>query len=90
MTRQGTQWRETQISGNAAKLLIYGAFVEETLEALKHLAREAHRHYFEPGFPDFVPRTRWSLSNAFTSAFKLLEPVPSFEAPAKLGEFLNV
>jgi hypothetical protein len=28
----------------------------------------------------------WSLSNAFTSAFKKLDPVP--QATAKLGEFL--
>jgi hypothetical protein len=31
----------------------------------------------------------WSLSNAFTSAFKKLGPVPQFKATAKLGEFLN-
>jgi hypothetical protein len=29
----------------------------------------------------------WSLSNAFTSAFKKLDPVPQFKATAKLGEF---
>ncbi len=34
----------------------------------------------------FSPRTMWSLSNAFTSAFKELEPVPQFKATAKLGE----
>lgn len=31
----------------------------------------------------------WSLSNAFTSAFKELEPVPQFRAAAKLGPFLE-
>jgi hypothetical protein len=31
----------------------------------------------------------WSLSNAFTSAFKGLDPVPQFKATAKLGEFLS-
>src|SRR5215469_13501522 len=35
------------------------------------------------------PRTIWSLSNAFTSAFKDLDP-PQFRATAKLGEFLEV
>jgi len=29
----------------------------------------------------------WSLSNAFTSAFKKLDPVPQFKATAKLDEF---
>ena len=28
-------------------------------------------------------------SNAFTSAFKELEPIPQFKATAKLGEFLE-
>jgi hypothetical protein len=31
----------------------------------------------------------WSLSNAFTSAFKELDPVPAFKATAKLGDFLK-
>ncbi len=44
---------------------------------------------FEPQYPEFSPRTMWSLSNAFTSAFKALDPVPRFKATAKLGEFLT-
>jgi hypothetical protein len=32
----------------------------------------------------------WSLSNAFTSAFKSLDPVPQFKATAKLGPFLEL
>jgi len=36
-----------------------------------------------------TPRTIWSLSNAFTSAFKGLAPIPQFKATAKLGEFLE-
>jgi len=31
----------------------------------------------------------WSLSNAFTSAFKELEPIPQYKATAKLAEFLQ-
>jgi hypothetical protein len=48
-----------------------------------------HRHYFEPVYPEFSARTMWSLSNAFTSAFKKLEPIPQFKATAKLGSFLS-
>jgi hypothetical protein len=40
----------------------------------KHLARPAHELYFNPHHEEFQPRTMWSLSNAFTSAFKELEP----------------
>jgi len=29
----------------------------------------------------------WSLSNAFTSAFKELDPIPRFKATANLGAF---
>ena len=48
-----------------------------------------HDLYFEPKYEEFRPRTIWSLSNAFTSAFKELEPIPQFKATAKLGEFLE-
>ena len=43
----------------------------------------------EPQYEDFRPRTLWSLSNAFTSAFKELDPIPQFKATAKLGAFLE-
>ena len=36
-----------------------------------------------------MPRTIWSLSNAFTSAFKELDPIRQFKATANLGEFLE-
>jgi hypothetical protein len=58
-----------------AKEIIYRAFIEDELDAPKHLARVIHHEYFEPAFPDFAPRTKWSLQNAFTSGFKLLEPI---------------
>ena len=44
---------------------------------------------FEPKYQEFRPRTIWSLSNAFTSAFKELDPIPQFKVTAKLGEFLE-
>jgi len=72
-----------------AKLIIYRAFVEGELEAPKHLARRVHDLYFNPQYEEFAPQTRWSLSNAFTSAFKELDPVPQFKATAKLGPFLE-
>ena len=68
---------------------IYEAFVEGMLEAPKHLARTVHDLYFEPRYEEFRDRTIWSLSNAFTSVFKELEPIPQFRATAKLGEFLE-
>jgi hypothetical protein len=68
-------------------VVIYEAFVEGKLEAPKHLARTVHDLYFEPKYEEFRPRTIWSLSNAFTSAFKELDPIPQFKVTAKLGDF---
>jgi hypothetical protein len=89
MQKQVESWRAAQITDDTAKLVIYKAFIEEGLDAPKHLSRLIHDLYFEPRYDDFQPRTMWSLSNAFTSAFKELDPVPQFKATAKLGEFLN-
>jgi len=44
--------------------------------------------YFKPKYEDFRSCTIWSLSNAFTSAFKELDPIQHFRATAKL-EFLE-
>jgi hypothetical protein len=67
-------------SDPAPSLLIYEVFVEGKLEAPRHLARTVHDRYFEPKYEQFRPRTIWSLSNAFTSAFKELDPIPQFNA----------
>lgn len=50
---------------------------------------DCHDHYFGPQYEEFKPRTIWSLSNAFTSAFKELDPIPQFKATAKLAGFLE-
>jgi hypothetical protein len=81
-------WRGYDLPDSAAKLVIYDAFIAEGLDVAKHLARDVHRLYFEPEHEEFEPSTMWSLSNAFTSAFKLLDPVPRFKATAKLAPFL--
>lgn len=77
------------MSAEDAKLTIYRAFIEGDLDVPRHLARRVHELYFSPLHPEFEPRTMWSLSNAFTSAFKELDPIPQFKATAKLGEFLE-
>src|SRR5438445_8074973 len=89
MQRQIETWKGSRLEDEEAKLVIYQAFVEEELEAPKHLARRVHDLYFNPQFEEFAPRTRWSLANAFTSSFKELDPIPQFKATAKLGPFLE-
>jgi len=89
MRRQVEAWRAQQLSAGAAKLTIYRAFIEGDLEVPKHLARRVHELYFTPQHQEFESRTMWSLSNAFTSAFKELDPIPQFRATARLGRFLE-
>jgi hypothetical protein len=88
MLNQVNAWKGYELPDAAAKLTIYRAFIEDDLPAPKHLAKDVHRHYFEPDYDEFRDRTMWSLSNAFTSAFKELDPVPRFKATAKLAPFL--
>lgn len=71
------------------RLVIYKAFVEDELDVPKLLVRRVHELYFSPCVEEFAPRTTWSLSNAFTSTFKELDPIPQFKATAKLGPFLE-
>jgi hypothetical protein len=89
MRKQVETWQRSQLTDVTAKVVIYEAFVEGKLEALKHLVRTVHDLYFAPKYEEFRPRTIWSLSNAFTSAFKKLDPIPPFKATAKLGELLE-
>ena len=89
MRKQVEAWRATELTDINAKMIIYEAFIQSELEVPKHLARRVHDNYFEPQYDEFRSRTMWSLSNAFTSAFKELDPVPQFRATAKLGEYLE-
>jgi len=89
MRKQVEAWQSSELTDVTAKVVIYEVFIEGRLEAPKHLARNVHDLYFEPKYEEFRPRTIWSLSNAFTSAFKELDPIPQFKATAKLGEFLE-
>jgi|SRR5438094_6203468 len=89
MKRQVAAWRASRLNDEEAKLVIYRAFVESKLDAPKYLAPLVHDLYFYPQADEFVPRTMWSLTNAFTSAFKDLDPIPQFRATAKLAMFLG-
>jgi hypothetical protein len=78
------------LSDNDARLLIYSAFMERALRGVpRQLMPIVHSNYFEPEHEDFHARNLWSLSNAFTSAFKTLTPLKQFEATAKLGAFMS-
>jgi hypothetical protein len=89
MRHQVELWRQTQLSDDRAKLILDRAFVEGELDAPRSLLSPVHQLYFEPQREEFSPRTMWSLSNAFTSAIKELDPIPQFKTTARLGTFLS-
>jgi hypothetical protein len=88
LQRQVETLRKTQITDAQAKLIFYAAFADGKLEGPRRLLPDVYRLYFEPEYPDSASRTMWSLSNAFSSAFQILDPIPQFKATAKLGAFL--
>ena len=89
MKTQVQLWKARTITDEFAKLVIYRAFVQDELDAPKHIARRVHANYFAPTHEEFSPRTIWSLQNAFTSSFKELEPIPQFKATASLAPFFE-
>jgi hypothetical protein len=82
--------RQFLLTDNDARLLIYQAFVEGRVRSIpKHLLPMVHDNYFETQRQEFRPRNLWSLSNAFTSAFKQLAPLKHFEVTARLGAYMT-
>jgi hypothetical protein len=85
LKQQVEEWQALQLSTASAKLLIYQAFIEEESGFPKHLARRLHELYFRPVHEEFQPRTMWSLSNAFTSAFQGAGADPAVQGHGEAG-----
>lgn len=82
--------REQVLTEEEVKLIIYRAFLDRNIKgAPRSLMPLVHDLYFKPQHEAFLPRNLWSLSNAFTSAFKKLAPTKQFEATARLGAYLT-
>ena len=54
MRKQVEGWKGTRLPDEAAKLVIYPAFVEAELDVPKHLARRVHDLYFNPQIEEFA------------------------------------
>ena len=80
MRKQVEAWQRSELTDVTAKVVIYERLRRGQTGAPKHLARTVHDLYFEPKYEEFRSRTIWSLSNAITSAFKELDPIPQFKA----------
>jgi hypothetical protein len=80
--------RARELTTDDARSAIYRAFMENRFPVT--LMKTVHREFFvAPSYDEFKPSTVWSLSNAFTIAFKQLAPVRQYEMTAKLGKFLQ-
>lgn len=88
MIAQVEVWKNHTLPDIRAKEIIYDAFLG-AVDAPKHLLKNVHDEYFNPKYPEFQPRTLWSLSNAFTSAVKLLEPIPMYKATSSIGTYFE-
>lgn len=89
MVQQVDVWKNHALPDIRAKEVIFDAFVGDGLDAPKHLMKQVAREYFEPRYDEFRPRNLWSLQNAFTSSFKLLDPIPMYRATASLGTYFE-
>jgi hypothetical protein len=89
LQRTVCDWKANILAPNDGRLIIYEAFVEGKLKVSPKLMKAVHGHFFNPQIEEFKEMNLWSLSNAFTSAFKDLKPFQQFQATAKLGPFLN-
>src|SRR5258707_816099 len=89
MRKQVEAWQKGELDGRHCEGGHLRGVCRGQVEAPKHLARAVYDLYFEAEYEEFRGRTIWSLSTAFTTAFKELDPIPQFKATAKLGEFLE-
>lgn len=80
-------WKNHSLTDANARAIIYRAFIDGELNAPARLAQDVHKHYFEPLHQEFEPRNLWSLQNAFTEAFKDLQPEPFVQANQSLARF---
>ena len=70
MEEQIVKLQNVKLSDDQAKALMFDAFNQELLP--KQYLQGVAKQYFEPTHPEFEDRTAWSLHNAFTEIFKLM------------------
>ena len=85
LAKQISAWKNRKIEAVTAKEIIYDAFLGEKFPI--RLLRDVNDNYF--GDERFERGTFWTLSNAGTSALKLLPPDKQYEATAKWGAYLK-
>lgn len=70
-----------------AKEFIYDSFLDQNMPI--SLIKEVHTNYFDSPISEFRDFNVWALLNAYTSAFKRLNPVSQYENTARIGRIIN-
>jgi len=77
-------WKDTSVSHERAKTLIYDIFVQKIVPVrLFHPVINAYQAAMHQG------QNLWTLHNAFTRHIHHLKPAPAFTATVKLGKFFE-
>ena len=77
-------WKETPVSPERAKTLIYDIFLQKIVPVrLFHPVVSAYQATLHQG------QNLWTLKNAFTRHIQQLNPAPRFTATVKLGKFFE-
>jgi hypothetical protein len=84
------RWEREDLFDDDARVLIYRAL--ETGVIPGRLRADVHTNYFDADalhYADCAPRTKLGLQNAFTRAFKTLNPAPAYGANLSLTRLLG-
>lgn len=87
--------QDTFIHNAEAKEIILDALFKGVIP--KHLLEPIYNYYFVPEqayetpseIEAFTGHTLWSMSNAFTSSIKMLNPIAQFQYTAKVAEYFK-
>jgi hypothetical protein len=83
-------WQASPLQDIEAKALVYDAVTTGVIPG--RLLDDIHVNYFrgaDLGYADCAPRSKWGLHNAFTRAFKSLNPAPAFSAQLGLTRLME-
>jgi hypothetical protein len=83
-----TELKARELADEQAKSIIHDVFVGG-LMPLRFLPDVAEA-YFQPKLPDFMPRTAWSLHNAFTAAAKAMPISTRLPATQAIGRLFGM
>jgi len=80
--------RQHELSSESARSLLYKLFTDYKFPV--SLFRTVHKEFFvHPSYPEFSPRTLWSLENSVTTSIKRLAPMAQYQQTARFGRFIS-